>query len=124
MMIIPAKFKLAAIVSVAVISVSAGAVGSSQQQAKPGIILSESQLSPIVGNTDQRGRNSPSGGSMLLGSDESEWLAGVRSVLERGPGSRVRIAACLPRKAVCYYNTDCCSGSCNWESSDRQRECG
>jgi hypothetical protein len=39
MMIIPAKFKLAAIVSVAVISVSAGAVGSSQQQAKPGIIL-------------------------------------------------------------------------------------
>ncbi len=49
MMIIPAKFKLAAIVSVAVISVSAGAVGSSQQQAKPGIILSDSELTPIVG---------------------------------------------------------------------------
>jgi len=87
MMIIPAKFKLAAIVSVAVISVSAGAVGSSQQEAKPGIILSDSQLTPIVGNTDQRGSYSSSGGSMLLGSDESEWLEGVRGVLERGPGS-------------------------------------
>jgi hypothetical protein len=75
MVIIPAKFKLAAIVSVAVISVSAGVV-----------------------------------------SDESERLDGVQS--------GYRVAACLPRKAVCYYNSDCCSGSCNWESSDRQRECG
>jgi hypothetical protein len=112
MMIIPAKFKLAAIVSVAVISVSAGAVGSSPQQAKPGITLSESQLSPMVGTTDQGGRYSPSVGSMLLGSDESEWLVGVRGVLGGGPGDRVRIAACAPRGGPCFENSDCCSRYC------------